>query len=95
MLYRLDLHVVPIFDEIAQDAAMVAEIAIEVRGPFPNANGSQVRGLLSGHLPLVHAVIGDPVEPYLAVGPALLPSPFDAVVHVTRLLGAPQGHETW
>ena len=85
VLHGLDLHVVPVFPERAEDAAVVRHVAIPVGGAFPDAHGGQVRRLARRHLPLVDAIIGNAVEPDLAVRPRLHAGPFDAVVIILGL----------
>ena len=85
VLHGLDLHVVPVLPERREHAAVVRHVAIPVGGAFPHAHGGEVRRLQRGHLPLVDAVIGDAVEPDLAVRPRLHAGPFDAVVEILGL----------
>ena len=68
---------------------MVAEIAIVISGALPDADRGQVRWLEHRDLPLVHRVVGDAVQPDLAVTPGLLGRPLDAVVEVLGLAGRP------
>src|SRR5499433_4532668 len=82
VLHRFHLHVVPVLPERADDAAVVGHVAVPVGGALPDAHGGQVRWLQRRHVPLVDAVIGNAVEPDLAVGPGLHAGPFDAVVEI-------------
>jgi hypothetical protein len=90
-----NLHVVPVLDEVAEDATMVAQVTVHVGRTFPGANGGQMRRLQSSSLPLVHGVVRDAVQADLAVGPVLHAGPFNAIVKVHSFLGTPQLHETW
>ncbi len=85
VLHGLHLHVVPVFPERAENAAMVRHVAIPVGGALPDAHGGEMRGLHRRHLPLVDAVVGNAVEADLAVRPGLDAGPFDAVVEVLGL----------
>ena len=64
---------------------MAGHVAEPVGGAFPNAHRSEMRRLQRGDVPLVDAVIGDAVEPDLAVRPRLGARPFDAVVEILGL----------
>jgi len=88
VLDGLDLHVVPVFGEGAENAAVPGQLAVPVRGPLPDAHRGQVRWLGAGDQPLVHRVVGDAGETDLAVAPRLLGRPLDAVVEVLCLPGA-------
>ena len=85
VLHRLDLHVVPVRREGAEDAAVPRQVAVEVGRPLPGAHGAQVRRLQRRRLPLVHGVVGDTVEADLAGAPGLLCRPFDAEVEILGL----------
>src|SRR5262245_11732080 len=85
VLHGLHLHVVPVFPERAENAAVVGHVAIPVGATLPDAHRREMRRLQRRHVPLVRAVIGDAVEPDLAVRPWLHAGPFDAVVEVFRL----------
>ena len=82
VLHGLHLHVVPVFPEGRENAAVVRHVAEPVGGAFPHADGGEMRRLQRRHVPLVDAVIGDAVEPDLAVRPRLHARPFDAVVEI-------------
>ena len=71
VLHGLDLHVVPIFPERAENAAVMRHVAIPVGGALPDAHRGEMRRLEARHVPLVDAVIGNAVEPDLAVRPRL------------------------
>ena len=90
VLHAHDLRGKPGAGEGAQDAAVVREIAIVVGGALPDAHGRQVRRLERGHLPLVHGVVRDAVQPDPAVAPRLPGRPLDALVEVLRLAGRPE-----
>ena len=85
MLHRLDLHLLPVLAEGAGDAAMAVRLAIGIVPALPGADRGQVRRLGRGDTPLVARVVGNAVEPDLAVAPGLNRRPFDAQVEVTRL----------
>src|SRR5215471_7642252 len=85
VLHRFHLHVVPVLPERADDAAVVGHVAVPVGGAFPDAHGGEVRRLQRRDVPLVDAVIGDAVEPDLAIRPGLHAAPFDAVVEILGL----------
>ena len=89
VLHGLHLHVVPVLREGIVDAAVVAEFAIEVGEPFPDADGGEVLGLQARDLPLVDGVVGDAAQADLAVRPGLAARPFDAVVEVLGLARRP------
>ncbi len=67
---------------------MVGAVAVEVGGALPHAHGGQVRRVQGGHVPLVHRVVGDPVQAHLPGAPRLRRRPLDALVQV---LGLPAG----
>src|SRR5262249_32029128 len=90
VLHGLDLHVVPVLQERAENAAVMAHVAVKVRRPFPDADGGEVLGIEARDLPLVHGVIGNAVESDLAVRPRLLAAPFDALGEILRLARRPQ-----
>src|SRR6266478_1198087 len=94
VLHGLDLHVVPVFPERADDAAVMGHVAVPVGGALPHAHGGEVRRLEARHMPLIDGVIGDTVEPDLAVRPRLRAGPFDAVVEVLGLAGREMIDET-
>ena len=52
---------------VREDPAVVRHVAVPVGGALPDAHRRQVRGLQPGDVPLVHAVVGDAVQPDLAV----------------------------
>src|SRR5256712_5715480 len=90
VLHPDDLRGKPRPPEGAEDAAVVAEVAVVVGGALPDADRGEVRRLLGRHLPLVHRVVGDAREADLAVAPGLPGRPLDAVVEVFRLAGRPE-----
>src|SRR5258705_264261 len=75
--------------EGAQDAAVMAEVAIVVGRAPPDADGGQVRRFERRDLPLVHRVVRDAVQPDLAIAPGLSGRPLDAAVEVLGLAGRP------
>src|SRR5262249_30535202 len=85
VLHRFHLHVVPVLPERADDAAVMGHVAVPVGGALPDAHGGQVRRLQRRDVPLIDSVIGNPVEPDLAVRPRLHAGPFDAVVEILGL----------
>src|SRR6185436_10859963 len=85
VLNRLDLHVVPVFPEGREHAAVMRHIAVPVGGTFPDAHGGKMRRLQRCDLPLVDAVIRNSVEPDFSVRPRLHACPLDAVVEIFRL----------
>ena len=85
VLHRLDLHVVPVFPERADDAAMVRHVAVPVGGALPDAHRGEVRRLHRGDVPLVDRVVGNAGQADLAVAPGLRRRPFDTVVKILRL----------
>ncbi len=85
VLHRAHLHVVPVGPEGREDAAMMRHVAVPVGGALPHAHGGQVRRLQRRDMPLVDAVIGDAVQPDLAVAPGLHARPFDALVEILGL----------
>ena len=89
VLHPHDLRGEPGPAEGAEDAAVVAEVAVEVGRPLPDADGGQMRRLERRHLPLVHGVVGDAVEPHLAAAPRLRGCPLDAAIEIARLAGRP------
>ena len=89
VLHGLHLHVVPVFRKRAEDAAVVRHLAVEVGAALPDAHGGEVGRLQRRHVPLVDGVVGNAVEPDLAVRPGLHAGPFDAVVEILGLARRP------
>ena len=89
VLHGLHLHVVPVLGEGVVDAAVVAELAIEVGEALPHADGGEMLRLQARHLPLVDGVVGDAGKADLAVRPRLHAAPFDAVGEVPGLARRP------
>ena len=83
----------PALLELAQDAAVVAGVAVPVVLPLPRDDGGQMRRVLPGHAPLVARVIGDPEHPDFAVAPGLRARPLDALVEVFDLPRGVAVHE--
>jgi hypothetical protein len=73
----------------------MGHVAVPVGGAFPDAHGGKVRRLQRRHVPLVDTVVGDAVEPDLAVGPRLHAGPFDAIVEVLGLARREMIDDTW
>src|SRR5947208_3982813 len=71
VLHGLHLHVVPVRPEGAENAAVMRHVTVPVSRAFPNAHRGQARRLERRHLPLVDRIVGDAVEPNLAVAPWL------------------------
>ena len=74
-------------EDVAEDPAVVGDIAVEILGAFPDDDGGQVRWLQRGDQPLGHGVVGDAAEPDLAAAPRLGGGPLDGLVEVRGLLG--------
>ena len=85
VLHGLHLHVVPVFPERAEDAAVMRHVAIPVSGAFPDAHGGEVRRGKARDVPLVDAVVGDAAQSDLAARPGLHAGPFDAVEKILGL----------
>ena len=75
----------PALLELAQDAAVVAGVAVAVVLPLPGDDGRQVRRMQAGHAPLVAGVVRDAEHADLAVAPGLRARPLDALVEVVDL----------
>jgi hypothetical protein len=86
---------VPAREEVAENAAVAAHLAIIIGCPLPDAQGSKMRRLERAHLPLVHGVIGNTVDADFAVAPGLRARPFDALVKVLRLARRPHVEIAW
>src|SRR5581483_5586587 len=89
VLHGLDLHVVPVLRERVVDAAVVAELAVEIGEALPDADGREMLRLQARDLPLVDGVVGDAAQAHLAVRPWLRPGPLDAIVEVLRFARRP------
>src|SRR4249919_641654 len=89
VLHRLDLHVLPILREGIVDAAVVAELTIEISETLPDTDGREMLWLQARDLPLVDGVIRNPAQTDPAVRPRLLPGPLDAVMEVLRFTRRP------
>ena len=84
VLDRLHLHVVPVGEERGEDPAVVRHVAVPVGRAFPDAHRGKMGRLQRRDVPLVHAVVGDAVQPHLAARPRLHARPLDAVVEILR-----------
>ena len=71
VLNSLDLHVVPVVPEGAQDPTVVGHVPVPIRCALPWDHRSEVRGLERCDVPLVDAVVRDPGQADLAVTPRL------------------------
>src|SRR4029078_13689107 len=89
VLNRLDLHVVPILREGIVDAAVVAELTIEIGKTLPDADGGEMLRLQARYLPLVDGVIRNTAQTDLAVRPRLHAGPLDAIMEVLRFARRP------
>src|SRR6186713_876773 len=89
VLHASDLARMPAVEEVAEDAAVAAKLAIVVGRTLPDAQRGEVRGPQGADGPLVHRVIGNAVDADLAAAPGLRAGPFDALVEVLRLALAP------
>ena len=85
VLHGLDLHVVPVGPESAEDAAVMRHVAVPVSGAFPDAHRRQMRWLQRSDMPLVDAIVGNAGEANLAARPGLNAGPLDTLVKVARL----------
>jgi hypothetical protein len=72
-----------------EDSAVIAEVAVHVRGAFPGDHRFQRRRLQACDQPLRHRVVGNPVRADATVAPGLLRRPLDGVVEVARLRRRP------
>src|ERR1700733_7644899 len=82
MLHAADLAWMPAIEKIAENAAVVAELAIVIGRAFPDAQSGEMRRGEGGDRPLVHRVIGNAVDADLAVAPRLGARPFDALIEI-------------
>src|SRR5690606_36145550 len=57
VLHGLDLQLVPVGPEGAQDSAVMSHVAVPIRSALPDANGGEMRWPKRRHLPLVDAVV--------------------------------------
>jgi hypothetical protein len=64
---------------------MMGHVAVPVGSTLPDAHRREMRRLARRDMPLVDAVVGNPVEAYFAVGPRLHAGPFNALVEVAGL----------
>src|SRR5207247_11273039 len=85
VLHPDDLRGEPGPAEGAQNAAVMAEVAVIIGGPLPDADGGQMRRLERRDLPLVHRVVGDAVQADLDGAPRLRHRPLDYMAAVRRL----------
>ena len=95
VLHDLDLHVVPVFPERRENAAVMRHVAVPVGRAFPHAHGGEMRRLQRGDVPLVHAVIGNAIEADFAGRPGLHARPFDAIVEIFGLARREMIDEPW
>ena len=83
----------PALLELAQDAAVIAGVAVAIVLAFPRDDGREVRRVHSRYAPLVARVIRNAEHADFAVAPRLRAGPFDALVEVLDLPGAAGVHE--
>jgi len=79
----------PALEKLAEDPTVARQIPVIIGGAFPHANRGKVRRREGGNPPLIHRVIGNAVQPDLAIAPRLHARPFDAVVEIPRLARGP------
>src|SRR5205814_936672 len=84
VLQRQHLRARPVAREGAEDAAVMRHVAVEIRSALPQADRGEVLRLQRRALPLVLGVVGDAVQPDLAVRPRLQACPFDALRKIER-----------
>src|SRR5579875_127136 len=87
MLHRLDLDVIPVLAEGAQDAAMTRLLPKNVVRAFPNTARGEMRRIFCGDLPLVGGIVRNSAHADLTSRPRLCRRPLDAlhdVVDFTR-----------
>src|SRR5512139_3512197 len=90
MLQRIDLVLRPALGEaVAEDAAVMRHVAVEIGGALPKADRGEMPGLKRRALPLVLGIIGDAVQADLAVRPRLYAGPFGALRKVEGLRAGP------
>src|SRR5262249_49526778 len=77
-----DLMLPPQLLELAQDAAVVAGIAVAVVLPFPWDDRREMRRTVHGDAPLVAGVIGNPEHADFAVAPRFFAGPLDALIKI-------------
>src|SRR4029434_9891283 len=75
VLYPDDLGRKPRPSERAEDAAVMAEVAVVVGRALPDADGGQMRRPERRDLPLVHRIVRDAVQPDPAPAPGLAARP--------------------
>ncbi len=80
---------IPAREEIAEDAAVAAKLAVIIRRALPDAQRRKMLRPQRRRLPLVHRVVRDAVDADLAVRPRLHARPFDARGNVLRLARRP------
>src|SRR6185295_1605906 len=83
-----DLVLGPELLELAEDAAVIARVAIAIVLAFPRNDRRQMRWVQARHAPLVTRVVGDAQHADLAVAPRLRTRPLDALVDVLDLARA-------
>ena len=89
VLHARDLARIPARQEVGENAAMTAQLAVIVGRAFPDAQRGEMRRIERRDLPLVHGVVGDAVDADLAVAPGLRAGPFDALIEILRLARRP------
>ena len=89
VLHARDLARIPARQEVGENAAMTAQLAVIVGRAFPDAQRGEMRRIERRDLPLVHGVVGDAVDADLAVAPGLRAGPLDARIEILRLARRP------
>src|ERR1041385_896548 len=89
-----DLMLGPQLLEFAQDAAMVAGIAVAVVLSLPRDDGGEMRRGLRGGAPLIVCVVRDAEHADLAVAPRLGAGPFNAEIEIVDLARGVVVHHT-
>ncbi len=90
VLHRGDGAAVPDRLHVARDAAVIAELSVEIRKAFPGDHRRQMRGAQRGDLPLIDGVVADAEQADFSGAPRLGARPLDAVAQVDDLAGAPR-----
>src|SRR6185369_1902012 len=76
-------------EAVAEDAAVVRHVAVKIGSALPQADRGEMLRLQRRALPLVLGVIGNAVQPDLAIRPGLHAGPLDALCEVLRLAERP------
>ena len=89
VLHCLDLHIIPVLQEGAVDAAVTDHVAVKICAPFPDAHSRQTAWLHRRHLPLVDRIIGNAAQAHFAVRPRLIGAPFHTGGKILGFTGRP------